>query len=643
MRAPSIQLLTSLAAATALGGCFAQASSNDPGDNVTLGTRVHATPFRQADNHDGTIDAPPPVAPAGAHLTYQGGKVIQNVEIFKVLYGSGTYISQLTSTTGTNMGTAYGQMASSGVFDWLNEYNTSSPAQTIGRGSFGGSFQITPAASRNGAALVDSTIQTELAAQINTGVLPAPTDNRIYMIHFPSGKSITDPDGGHSCVGGGFCAYHGTFKIGSQNVIYAVLPDMGPGSGCATGCGASASTFNNQTSVASHELIEAVTDPEVGLAPSTQLTGPPLGWTDFIAGGSGEIGDICNAQQGTFVGTDSVTYTIQREFSNVANDCILTRAVTTNPDFSLALSPASVTVAPGASKTVTVSTQAISGSTQAISLSVSGLPSGVTGSFSPATITAGGSSTLTLSASASATGSGSFTVTGSSTTTHSATGSVTVSTGTGGNTLTSGVPVTGLSGATGQQANFQIVVPAGQSSLTVQISGGTGDADLYVKAGAAPTLTTFDCRPFISGNSETCTFTNPAAGTFFIMLNGFATYSGVTLVATFTGATTDNTPVLTNNVPVTGLSGARSSQTFFKLTVPAGQASVVFQLSGGTGDADLYVRAGARPTTSTFDCRPFLNGNNETCTISNPAAGDYFVLINGFAAFAGATLVGHAP
>ena len=28
-------------------------------------------------------------------------------------------------------------------------------------------------------------------------------------------------------------------------------------------------------------------------------------------------------------------------------------------------------------------------------------------------------------------------------------------------------------------------------------------------------------------------------------------------------------------------------------------------MSGGTGDADLYVRAGSKPTTSTYDCRPY--------------------------------------
>ena len=633
MRARSLQLIATLSALTVVG-CMAEATSSDPNSDVTITDHVHQMPFRDSDSHDGATAEAARVAPAGAHLDYHGGKVIQNVNITKVLYGTGTYIPELTATTGVNMVTAYNQMVTSGVFDWLTEYNTTSPVQTIGRGTVGPSVQISPAASRNGSTITDANIQAEIAAQISSGALPPPTNNQIYMVHFPSGKTITQ-GGTSSCVSGGFCAYHGTFQIGSQNVYYGVLPALT--GGCATGCGGG-TTFQNTQSVSSHELIEAVTDAEVGLA---TVIGPPLAWYDQ---NNGEIGDICNAQQGTFTGTDGNTYTIQKEFSNQQNDCITTRTVNTNPDFSVSLSPASSTVAAGGTATVTVSTAKINNSAQSITLSVGGLPSGVTGSFNPATVTAGGSSTLTLTASSSASGSATYTVTGTSgTTSHNASGSVTVSGGGGGGgggTLTNGVPVANLSGASGAQQQFSIVVPAGQALLTVKLSGGTGDADLYVRAGSPPTLQTFDCRPFITGNNETCTFNNPAANTYFVMLNGFTAYSGATLVATF-GA--DTTTALGNNVPVTNLSGASGSQTFFKLTVPSGQTRVVFSISGGTGDADLYVKAGAKPTTSVFDCRPFLNGNSETCTFNNPAAGDYFVMIRGFAAYTGVTLLGHFP
>ncbi|WP_370948148.1 metallophosphoesterase [Amycolatopsis sp. cg5] len=84
------------------------------------------------------------------------------------------------------------------------------------------------------------------------------------------------------------------------------------------------------------------------------------------------------------------------------------------PGFSVAVSPSSVSVPPGATASATVDVGATGGFTGATALSISGLPSGVTGSFSPASVTAPGSSKLTLTASASASGSATATITGTS-------------------------------------------------------------------------------------------------------------------------------------------------------------------------------------------------------------------------------------
>ncbi|MFD8531020.1 M28 family peptidase [Streptosporangium canum] len=77
---------------------------------------------------------------------------------------------------------------------------------------------------------------------------------------------------------------------------------------------------------------------------------------------------------------------------------------TVNPpgnDFSLTLSPTAGSVQAGQSATTTVRTTVTGGSAQSIALRASGLPSGTTASFSPATITAGQTSTLTLATSGS--------------------------------------------------------------------------------------------------------------------------------------------------------------------------------------------------------------------------------------------------
>ncbi|MCY1021720.1 M4 family metallopeptidase [Pyxidicoccus sp. MSG2] len=99
--------------------------------------------------------------------------------------------------------------------------------------------------------------------------------------------------------------------------------------------------------------------------------------------------------------------------------------------------------------------------------------------------------------------------------------------------LTNGVPVTGISGATGSSKYYCIDVPASRASSYV-MSGGTGDVDLYVRIGTAPTRTAYDCRPYLTGNSETC---NSAPQTsnqrIYVMLYGYATYSGTSLKATY--------------------------------------------------------------------------------------------------------------
>ncbi|MGE7136403.1 protease pro-enzyme activation domain-containing protein [Luteibacter sp. NPDC031894] len=116
------------------------------------------------------------------------------------------------------------------------------------------------------------------------------------------------------------------------------------------------------------------------------------------------------------------------------------------------------------------------------------------------------------------------------------TSSVTVSSGGGGggNVLQNGVAVTGLSAARNAQLTYTVTVPSGAQNLKIAISGGTGDADLYVRAGAAPTLWTYDCRPYVTGNTESCTATAPTPGTYYVMLNAYAAFSGVTLKATWT-------------------------------------------------------------------------------------------------------------
>ncbi|OOG66029.1 peptidase [Rhodanobacter sp. B04] len=208
--------------------------------------------------------------------------------------------------------------------------------------------------------------------------------------------------------------------------------------------------------------------------------------------------------------------------------------------------------------------------------------------------------------------------------------------GTGGTTtLQNGTPVTGLSGSASQELAYKITVPAGASNLVMAMSGGTGDADLYTKFGAAPTTTSYDCRPYLSGNNESCTVAAPQAGDYYIKVRGYSTFSGITLTASYT--TGSGSGGLQNGVPVTGQSGAANQELSYTVTVPAGTGSLTIASSGGTGDVDLYVKKGSAPSTTSYDCRPYLSGNNESCTFSAPS-GTYYIKLRGYSAFSGVSL-----
>lgn len=509
-------------------------------------------------------------APAGAHLTYFGGRVVSNMQVVQVLYGPGNYNAQVAGTSSPNMGTFYQGVLNSLYVDWLTEYNTTTQSgtrtnQTIGRGSFLTRVTITPSAANNGSTIDDANIQAELAAQINAGSLPAPsTDaagniNTYYAVFFPPGKTITQ-GGSSSCVAGGFCAYHGTIaSVGGHEIYYGIHPDMQAGSGCATGCGSTGSVFGNYTQVASHEMVETITDAEVGLA---TVLGPPLAWYDNT---NGEIGDICNGQGGTVVGSDGVTYNIQLEFSNAANNCIATRAVAN--DFSISASPTSVSVLRGGSGSSTISTAITSGSAQTVSLSAAGAPSGVTISFSPASVSSGGSSTMTATASATAT-TGTFPVTVTGTATS------------GSHTATVSLTVTAV-------ATNDFSISASPTSVTIAAgSSGSSTIGTATTSGSAQTVS-LSVTGAPSGVTATLTPASVTSG------------QSATLNISSTSAAAAGTSTLT----VTGTAASGSHTTAVTLTVTSGGGGTGVTNGGfETGNLSGWTAAGASETVVNTGC-----------------------------------------
>ncbi|ATB27181.1 M4 family metallopeptidase [Melittangium boletus] len=195
--------------------------------------------------------------------------------------------------------------------------------------------------------------------------------------------------------------------------------------------------------------------------------------------------------------------------------------------------------------------------------------------------------------------------------------------------LENGVAVTGLTGSAGNKKYYTLEVPQGRTRLVINMSGGTGDADMFVKADAAPSTSSYDCRPYKSGNTESCSFTNPQAGTWYVMINAYSGYTGVTLKATYSGSSLDDPKGIPASETLNGTVSRNANNHHGAFDVVEGSAFEVVMT--GSADPDLYVRFGAQPTTTTYHCRPFLSGAAERCVLTVPAGhSKAFLMVRGY-------------
>lgn len=131
-----------------------------------------------------------------------------------------------------------------------------------------------------------------------------------------------------------------------------------------------------------------------------------------------------------------------------------------------------------------------------------------------------------------------------------------------------------------------------------------------------------------------------SAGTFQVSLtvtdNNGATDS-ISQNVTVTQATSNNTELVNEDI-VFDLSAPKGNELRFTIEVPEGASDLLVDMFGGTGDADLYVKFGGEPTTSDFNCRPYLIGNNEHCFYNQPQVGTYHILLHAYEDFSDVVL-----
>ena len=193
-------------------------------------------------------------------------------------------------------------------------------------------------------------------------------------------------------------------------------------------------------------------------------------------------------------------------------------------------------------------------------------------------------------------------------------------------TLENGVPEENLSASKGTDKLYTFEVPVDSTDIMVDMSGGTGDADLYVKFGSVPTESDYDCRPYAQGNNESCEGTQ-SDGTYFVLVKAFSDYSGVTLLGSYTPPPGDAV-LIDRTEPISTIN--YNQWAHFTETLTPGYATLNVTLTGGTGDADLYIRHGSQSTFQQYDCRPYLDGNEEFCTIDLPSSGTWYFDVYGY-------------
>jgi hypothetical protein len=152
----------------------------------------------------------------------------------------------------------------------------------------------------------DTAVQTWLQTSVAAGGgFMIPTANSLYVISYPSTTTVT-LDGLTSCQE--FGGYHNSTTINGVNVAYAVVPE----------CDFEGSTLQTTTASASHELVEASTDP-YPLSDTPAYADPDDAHIFMaIVLGGGEIGDLCAQWPSSFYTPPGFAYEVQRPWSNVA-------------------------------------------------------------------------------------------------------------------------------------------------------------------------------------------------------------------------------------------------------------------------------------------------------------------------------------
>ncbi|MBV9669440.1 MAG: hypothetical protein JOZ43_00660 [Acidobacteriales bacterium] len=227
-------------------------------------------------------------------LEYHGGPLLSSVEVVTIFWGRFWALAAGT-VLADKLNVFFDVTLRGALMQALAEYSTA--RYPIGPGariaSFADSLENPGTLTTSGQTVTDVQIRSRLRQWIEMGKIPAPTANTLYFLYL-SPAVISQQGPLESCKD--YCGYHHFSEHVSQNIYYAVEP-FPSCPACSFG-----TDFDTLTKASSHELCEAITDPELN------------GWFDPSTGN--EVGDICNSRAKRLDG-----YLVQELWSNQRSAC----------------------------------------------------------------------------------------------------------------------------------------------------------------------------------------------------------------------------------------------------------------------------------------------------------------------------------
>jgi hypothetical protein len=209
-----------------------------------------------------------------------------------------------------------------------------------------------------------------------------------------------------------------------------------------------------------------------------------------------------------------------------------------------------------------------------------------------------------------------------------ANGTYTVTPSKSGCTFTPSSSAITVNGANVTSVNFT----ASCTVATYSISGNVGTSGATVTAGSSSTTSDASSNFTMSGFANgTYTVTPSKSGCTFSPASSSVTVNGANVTGVSFTASCGDTQ-LTSGVTLTGQSVTLGAWKYYYITVPSGATGLTFATSGATADVDIYTQFNAKPTSSSYVCRPYTSSGNETCSATNPSAGTWWLGVYGYAA-----------